>query len=373
VAVCPTKAITLQDITDKRIRPILSEFDSGMKGRKAIYKPFPQAVPNKPLIDKENCMYFNNDGACQVCKEVCEINAIDYDMKEETTEVNVGNIILATGFKTFDANRTQKEYGYGVYPNVLTSLELERFLNASGPTDGNLYQRSRDENGKFILSPEKKLPESIAFIHCVGSRNRNYNKYCSRVCCMYSLKLAHLVKERSPEAKVFEYYIDMRAYGKGYEEFYNRIKEEGINIIRGLATRIEEQDSKLVLHSENILESKLIEQPVDMVILSVGLEPRTDAPDIAEILGIPIDEYGWFSENRRNFNPVETIKPGIFIAGCCQGPKDIPDTVAQASAAASEVLQRISKGKTKLNERNIPLEKIEQELLRLSTTGYDMY
>lgn len=190
---------------------------------------------------------------------------------------------------------------------------------------------------------------------------------------MYSLKLAHLVKERLPDAKVFEYYIDMRAYGKGYEEFYNRIKEEGINIIRGLATSIEEQDSKLVLHSENILEGELIEQPVDMVILSVGLESRPDSSHIAEILGIPIDEYGWFSENRRNFNPVETINPGIFIAGCCQGPKDIPDTVAQASAAASEVLKRISKGKTKLNERNISLENIEQELFKLSTTGDDKY
>lgn len=365
VSVCPTGAITLEDITEKRINPVLSEFDLGLKERKPIYKSFPQAVPNRTVIDKENCMYFNNNGACQVCKEVCEFNAIDYSMQDEIIEVEVGNVVVATGFKTFDASLAQ-EYGYGKYPNVFTSLEIERMLNSSGPTNGNLLLRTRDQFGDFIFSPENKKPKSVAIIHCVGSRDRNYNEYCSRVCCMYSLKLSHLVKEKSPGARVFEYYIDMRAYGKGYEEFYNRIKRESVNIVRGLPNLEGEKDGRLILRGEDIVNDKLTVREVDMVILSVGLEPTNDASRLSEMLGITADENGWYTEAGNNMDPVGTFSKGVFIAGACQGPKDIPDTVVQASAAASRILQSISKGKIEKSVKDIPLENIEHEVSRLS-------
>lgn len=357
VAVCPTDAITLKDITDKRIRPILSEFELGLKGRKPIYKPFPQAVPSKPLIDRENCMYFNNNGACQVCKEVCEFNAIEYEMQDETVEVEVGNVIVATGFKIFDATRAE-QYAYGKHPNVLTSLELERIINASGPTSGDIVMRVKDQKGDTIFSPEGAKPGTVAIIHCVGSRDHNHNKYCSRVCCMYSLKLAHLVKEKLPEAEVLEYYIDMRAFGKGYEEFYERIREEGVHVIRGKTAKIEAEKERLSIRGEDMLAGKLVEKEVDMVILSVGLEPTEDAAGLSDMLGIRQDQYGWFTEANRNSDPVGTFKGGITIAGTCQGPKDIPDTVAQASAAASRVIQSIKKGKIKAGMKDLSPEEI---------------
>lgn len=365
VAVCPTNAITLKDITDKRIKPILSGFELGLKDRKAIYKSFPQAVPNIPLIDRENCMYFNNNGACQVCKEVCEFNAIDYEMEDETIEIEVGNIIVATGFKIFDAKRAD-QYGYGKHPNVITSLELERIINASGPTNGNIVMREIDDKGNTVFSPENIQPKSVAIIHCVGSRDQNYNKYCSRVCCMYSLKLAHLVNEKLPDAEVYEYYIDMRAFGKGYEEFYERIKEEGVHIIRGRTAKIEENNGRLFIRGEDILAGKLVEQEVDMAILSVGLEPREDASELREMLDIKQDQNGWFAEANSNSDPVGTYTGGITIAGACQGPKDIPDTVAQASAAASRVIQSIKKGKTKKSIKDLSLEEIVTKASKIS-------
>jgi heterodisulfide reductase subunit A len=278
----------------------------------------------------------------------------------------VGNIIVAIGFKIFDAARIE-HFGYGKFMNVLTSLEFERLVNAAGPTGGYICSRTVDKKGNRIFSPETDEPKSVALIHCVGSRDENYNKYCSKVCCMYSLKLAHLIKEKLPDAEVYEYFIDMRAFGKGYEEFYERIKREKVHLIRGRTAKIEEVNGQLLLRSEDILNNSLIEHKVDMVILAVGLEPSEDALKISEMLGIPLSEDGWFKEANYNSDPVNTIAGGVFIAGVCQGPKDIPDTVAQASAAASRVLQVILKGKIARGIKDIPLEKIEARVKELST------
>jgi len=343
-----------------------SEFDSGTALRKAIYIPFPQAVPNKYLIDAENCLYVKN-GKCGVCVKACPVlNCINLDEKDEEIEITVGNIIVAIGFKIFDARRI-KHFGYGKFLNVLTSLEFERLVNAAGPTGGHICSRTMDKKGNWIFSPETDEPKSVALIHCVGSRDENYNRYCSKVCCMYSLKLAHLVKEKLPDAEVYEYFIDMRAFGKGYEEFYERIKRENVHLIRGRTAKIEEVDGQLLLRSEDILKNSLIEQKVDMVILAVGLEPAEDMKTISQMLGIPQSDDGWFKETNYNSDPVNTITGGIFIAGVCQGPKDIPDTVAQASAAASRVLQVILKGKIARGIKDVPLERIETKVKELST------
>jgi len=334
-----------------------SEFDNGTTLRKAIYIPFPQAVPNKYLIDAESCTYVKS-GKCGVCVKICPVkDCINLDEQDQEVEITVGNIIVATGFKTFDPARAEK-FGYGKYPNVVTSLEFERLVNAGGPTGGFIRFRGQDKKGNWLFSPDNNEPGSIALIHCIGSRDENYNHYCSRVCCMYSLKLAHLIKEKIPDAEVYEYYIDMRAFGKGYEEFYERIKNEGIHIIRGKTASVKESNGQLLVRSEDIHKERIIEQKVDMVVLAVGLEPREDAGEISEMLGLERDKDGWFTETNYLADPTSTFRGGITIAGLCQGPKDIPDTVAQASAAASRVLQSIMRGKVKKDLKEIPLETI---------------
>jgi heterodisulfide reductase subunit A len=342
-----------------------SEFDTGTTLRKAIYIPFPQAVPNKYLIDADSCTYVKN-GKCGVCVKVCPVaDCINLDEQDQEVEITVGNIIVATGFKTFDPTRAE-QFAYGRYPNVVTSLEFERLVNAAGPTGGMIRFRSEDKKGNRIFSPDSDEPKSIALIHCVGSRDENYNKYCSRVCCMYSLKLAHLIKEKIPEAHVYEYYIDMRAFGKGYEEFSERIKEEGIQIIRGRTAQVKEADGQLLVRSEEICEERILEQKVDMVILSVGLEPREDAKELAGMLGLRTGADGWFVEANYLTDPVGTFTGGIFIAGVCQGPKDIPDTVAQASAATSRVLQSIIRGKIRRSIKNLKTEEIIKNAREIS-------
>lgn len=348
---CPTK--------------VPSEFDSGTTLRKAVYIPFPQAVPNKYMVDPAHCRFIL-EGKCGVCVKACPVeDCINLDAKDETVEITVGNIILATGFKPFDASRIE-DYGYGRYPNVVTSLEFERLVNASGPTGGKIKLRTQDKKGNWIFDPESDEPRSLAIIHCVGSRDRNYNAFCSRVCCMYSLKLAHLVKEKLPDARVSEYYIDMRAFGKGYEEFYNRIKREGVHITRGRPAKIEEVDGHLLVRSEDILNNILIEDTVDMVVLAVGLEPGNDTGTLSRMLGVPTTEDGWFMEANNIFDPVNTRVGGVTLAGACQGPKDIPSSVAQASAAASRVLQSIVRQKVSKNVSDLSLKKIEENVQQLS-------
>jgi len=347
-----------------------SEFDAGTTMRKAIYMPFPQAVPNKYLIDAEICTYVQK-GKCGNCVKACPVeNCINLDEKDETIEVNVGNIIVATGFKTFDATRME-QYGYGQFPNVVTSLELERLVNAAGPTGGEIVMRSQDKKGNWIFDSEGKVPKSFALIHCVGSRDENHNKYCSRVCCMYSLKLAHLIKEKIPEAEVFEYYIDMRAFGKGYEEFYKRIEEEGVHLIRGKTAKIEKNGEGLILRTEDIEQECITEQKVEMVVLSVGLEPGADTNNIASELGISQSSDGWLEESDSLSNTNGTYNGGIILAGTCQGPKDIPDSVVQGSAAASQVIQSIERKSIPKSLKNIPLKDIKQKAMEFSPTNGD--
>jgi heterodisulfide reductase subunit A len=318
---------------------VSSEFDCGLGKRKAIYRPFPQAVPSTPVIDRDHCLYFTK-GVCRVCEKFCPRGAIDFDQKERSFEVQVGSAIIATGFDLFDASRV-KEYGYGKFPNVITSLEFERLTHASGPTAGKIILK----NGKS--------PESVAIVHCVGSRDINYNEYCSRVCCMYSLKTAHLVKEKT-DAKVYEFYIDMRAFGKGYEEFYKRLMREDVTFSRGRVAEItnvpqnSSENGKLIVVAEDTLLSIVKRIPVDMVILSVGLEPRKDAQQLAHIFRISRSKDGFFLEKHPKLAPVSTAGDGIFIAGSCQGPKDIPDSVAQGAAAAANVLSLIDRKEVEL-------------------------
>ena len=316
-----------------------SEFDCNIGKRKAIYRPFPQAVPGTPVIDREHCLYFTK-GACRVCEKFCPRGAIDFEQKERTIEVPVGTAIIATGFDVFDASRV-KEYGYGRLPNVITSLEFERLTHASGPTSGK------------ILLKNGKAPETVAIIHCVGSRDHNYNEYCSRVCCMYSLKTAHLVHEKT-DAKVYEFYIDMRAFGKGYEEFYKRLLEEDVTFVRGRVAEVSEvaqnpsEKGKLVIVAEDTLLGMVRRIPVDMVILSVGLEPRRDVVEVAHTFSISRSRDGFFLEKHPKLAPVSTAADGIFVAGACQGPKDIPDSVAQGGAAAANVLSLIDRKEVEL-------------------------
>jgi heterodisulfide reductase subunit A len=323
-----------------------SDFDMGIATRKSIFMPFPQAVPNTYMIDAAHCQWVQSEGKkCGACAKKCAKNAIHLDAQDEIVELEVGNIIVATGYETFDAGRIER-YGYGRYPNVLNSLEFERLTNASGPTGGKIVMKTKRLNKKskqeeWVFEPDGPKPRSVAIVHCVGSRDQNYNAYCSRVCCMYSLKFAHLVREKCPEATCYEYYIDMRAYGKGYEEFFERVHEEGVHIVQGRSAMVEERDSQLYIKGEDVLNNRLVELPVDMVLLAVGLQPSPDSAELAGKLGISRDKDGWFRELDYNAEPNCTGRPGIFVAGVCQGPKDIPDTVAQASAAASYVLSSI--------------------------------
>jgi len=316
-----------------------SEFDCGLGKRKAIYRPFPQAVPSIPVIDREHCLYFTK-GICKVCVKFCPKGAIDFEQKEKFLDVQVGSVILATGFDLFDASRV-KEYGYGKFANVITSLEFERLTHASGPTGGK------------ILLKNGKNPETVAIVHCVGSRDQNYNEYCSRVCCMYSLKTAHLVHEKT-DAKVYEFYIDMRAFGKGYEEFYKRLLREDVTFVRGRVAEITDvaqdpsEKGRLIVVAEDTLLGIVRRIPVDLVVLSMGLEPRRDATQVAHTFRIGRSKDGFFLEKHPKLAPVSTASDGMFIAGSCQGPKDIPDSVAQGAAAAANVLSLIDRKEVEL-------------------------
>jgi len=308
-------------------------FEAGMAKRKAVYTPFPQAVPKYPVIDDQTCVYFSK-GTCKACQKFCPTNAIDFDQKDEILTIEVGNIILATGFDLFDVKRIP-QYGYGRLANVYTNLEFERLCNAAGPTGGNI-----------VLRDGKTVPKAVGIVHCVGSRDQNYNPYCSAICCMQSLKFAHLVHERTG-AEVYNFYIDIRTPSKGYEEFYQRLLEEGTRFVRGKvaeitdATRSPEEEGKLIVQVEDTLIGKQRRIPLDMVILSAGLQARHDAKDVAKMFGIACSAENWYTERHPKLDPVATMTEGIYIAGCAQGPKDIPASVAQGAAAAARILGKI--------------------------------
>lgn len=314
-------------------------FEAGLGQRKVIYRPFPQAVPKYPVIDTENCVYFQR-GKCKACQIFCPTtpNSIDFEQEDELLELEVGNVILATGYDLFDTKRIP-QYGYGQLANVFTSLEFERMVNASGPTSGKIVMRD-------MATP----PESVAIIHCVGSRDKNYHEYCSKVCCMYSLKFAHLVHERLPDTEVYNCYIDMRTPGKGYEEFYHRLLDEGVHFIRGKVAEVTDvarlpgEEGKLVVQVEDTLIGKQRRVPVDMVILSPAMEARHDSKEISNLFSMGCDFDGFFTERHPKLDPVATMTEGVMVAGACQGPKDVPDTVVQGAAAAARVAGLISRG-----------------------------
>ncbi len=348
-----------------------SEFDVGIANRKAVYIPFPQAVPNSYLIDAGVCQYVLSDGKkCGACLKKCAKEAIHFDEKDQVLELKVGNIIVTTGYDTFDARRIER-YGYGTLPNILTSLEFERLTNASGPTGGKIVMKTkkfnkRTKSDEWVFDADGPQPRAVAIIHCVGSRDQNFNPYCSRVCCMYSLKFGHLVREKLPDAVCYEYYIDMRAFGKGYEEFFERVKDEGVFVVRGRSANITERDGRIIVKGEDILADTVVEIPVDMVLLAVGLQPTADTPHLASMLGIERVQDGWYQEMEYNVEPTSTERGGIFVAGVCQGPKDIPDTVAQASAVAAKVLKSIVSGKAPGSRERITLIEIEQRAMALA-------
>jgi heterodisulfide reductase subunit A len=314
----------------------VSEWDEGLVKRKAIYIPFPQAVPQKPVIDRESCTYFIK-GKCKLCQKVCEQKAIDYEQQDTFTTVKAGAVIVSTGYDLMNTKPLVK-YGYGKYPGVYSALEVERLFNSAGPTGGKVTLR------------DGKEPQAIAIMHCIGSRDKNNYEHCSRVCCMYSLKFSHLFKEKT-SADVYQFYIDMRAAGKGYEEFYNRIIEEDVKFIRGKGARVAEsadEPGRLIVEAEDTITGKFIKLPVDMVVLSPAMIPRADSKDVARLFNLSTDKYGFFMERHPKLAPLSTMSEGVFIAGVCQSPKDIPDTVAQANGAAAEALTIVVKDKMEL-------------------------
>jgi heterodisulfide reductase subunit A len=311
-------------------------FEAGFGQRKAIYTPFPQAVPRTPVIDTDACVWFQRQ-KCRVCEKVCPAGAIDYEQQDQIVELEVGNIILATGWQFFDCTKLP-QYGFGRLPNVYTAMEFERMCNAAGPT-----------GGKIVLRDGKTEPESVAIVHCVGSRDSQHHSYCSNVCCMAALKFGHLVLEKT-KADVYSFYIDLRTAHKDYEEFYQRLLGEGMHFVRGKVAEVTNADrmpletGKLIVQLEDTLLGRQRRVPVDMVILMGALEPQADATQLGRRCGIACGAAGWFTERHPKLDPVATMTDGIFVAGVCQGPKDIPASVVQGAAAAARVAGMIAKG-----------------------------
>ena len=313
-----------------------NEFDVGLAIRHAIYTPFAQAVPSTYIIDMDMCL--NKEGVitCDKCIKACERQTIVFEMKQETLELEVGTIIVATGADVFDPS-SLPYYGYGKYPDVITSLEFERLINAGGPSGGHLMRLS-----------DMQIPESVAFIQCVGSRaDKSGKRYCSNVCCMNTIKDSLLIKEHWPETEIYVFYIDIRAFGKGFEDLYRRAKSEGVKFIRGIPAEIldDRKTHNLWLIGENTLQKELYKIQVGMVILSVGLEPREDCETIQRLLTLSRTQDGFFMEAHPKLRPVDAATGGIFFAGCAEGPKDIKDSVTQASAAAARSGILMAKGK----------------------------
>jgi heterodisulfide reductase subunit A len=289
------------------------------------------------VAEAQRCLNCGVCSECMECIKACQANSIVQDMEDETVEVEVGNIIVATGYDSFDPTPLY-QYGYGRLDNVLSALEFERMINASGPTAGE------------VLLKDGSHPKTVGIIHCVGSRDEKYHEYCSQVCCMYSMKLGHMIREHVPGAQIIDFYIDLRCVGKAFEEFYNRVLDEGTNFIRGRPAEVTniaerpEEEGKLIIIGEDTLVGRQRRVPVDLVILSTALEPRADAGDVARMFGVSRSADGFFLEKHPKLDPVATMNDGIFVVGCCQSPKDIPNTVAQASAAAARALAAISAG-----------------------------
>ncbi|OAT84836.1 CoB--CoM heterodisulfide reductase iron-sulfur subunit A family protein [Desulfotomaculum copahuensis] len=324
-----------------------SEYDQGLGTRKAIYVSFPQAVPNKPVIDRAHCRRFTR-GKCGVCQQVCPSGAVDYAQEDVLFEEEVGAVVLATGYDLFDWTRAYGEYGYGRYPNVITGLQFERMNNANGPTGGKIRRPS-----------DGGVPENVVFIQCVGSRDEAKGKeYCSRVCCLYTAKQARQVLEKIPGAKVHVFYIDVRCAGKAYEEFYQDAVARGACYIRGRVSKIYPTGDKLMVRGADTLLGRPVEIEAGLVVLATAMVPGAGGAELARLAGVSTGKDGFFQEIHPKLRPVESSTAGIFLAGSCQGPRDIPDTVAHAGAAAVKVCALFARGEiitepvvARINER----------------------
>jgi heterodisulfide reductase subunit A len=304
-------------------KKIPSEFDMGLGTRKAIYTPFTQAVPNVPVIDRENCIFFTKE-KCQICSKVCPTNAVNYEQEDELITEKFGAIVVASGFEQFDWT-VYGEYGGGTIPNIITGLHMERMLESSGPTGGHVIRPSDGKEAKDVV-----------FIQCAGSRDEAKGMpYCSRICCMYTAKHALLLKDHQPDSQAFVFYIDIRSGGKNYEEFVKKVqREHGAVYIRGRVSKIYEQGNKLIVCGSDTLTGKPVKIEADLVVLAAAMVPQTDATELAQKLNIPYDKYGFFTEVHPKLEPVSSVTKGIFLTGASQFPRDIPDTVAMSGAAA---------------------------------------
>jgi heterodisulfide reductase subunit A len=320
-----------------KVCPIIApnEFDVGLAVRHGIYTPFAQAVPSTYIIDMNLCL--NKEGVivCDKCTKACERQAINFEMKPVTEELDVGTIIVATGADVFDASALPN-YGYGKIPNVITSLEFERLINAGGPSGGHLIRPS-----------DKQIPKRVAFVQCVGSRSDKSGRlYCSNVCCMNTIKDSLLIKEHWPDTEIYVFYVDIRAYGKGFEDLYKRARKAGVVFIRGLPSDIVEDKKthNVWLIGENTLRKEIYKINADMAILSIGLEARKDSEVIQRLLTLSRNQDGFFLEAHPKLRPVDAATGGVFFAGCAESPKDIKDSVTQASAAAARAGILMAKG-----------------------------
>jgi heterodisulfide reductase subunit A len=319
---CPTK--------------VEDEWQEGLTTRKAIYMMFPQAVPLTATIDRAHCLYFQK-GVCQLCSKVCPAGAIDYEQKSEELDLNVSSIVVATGFQEYEPTEL-KEYGYGRFKDVLTAMEFERLVCASGPTGGHLNRPS-----------DGRLAHRVAFVQCVGSRTHKKGyPYCSSVCCMYATKEAVLIKEHDQAAEVTIFYIDLKVFGKGFQQFVDRAKSHyGVSYVRGRPgeIRLNPLTGGLTVWYEDTVTGDVSSMEADLVVLCTTMIARPENKELAQALGLELDEWGFFKPLNPLTNPVETGMPGVFICGCSHGPRDIPESVAEASGAAAcaaEVARRFA-------------------------------
>ena len=312
---------------EKCPKRVVSEFERGLGRRKAIYTLSPQAVPNKPVLDRESCLHFQRD-RCRVCEKVCPVGAIDLEQEGNTIEERAGCIVVATGYDLYAMDRLG-EYGHGDLANVIDGLAFERMLSASGPTAGQILRPS-----------DGAEPKEVVFVQCAGSRDPELGvPYCSKICCMSTAKHAMLYKHRVPDGQAYVFYIDVRSAGKHYEEFVVRTVEENRTIyLRGKVSRVFEEGDKVVVWGVDTLSDRQVEISADLVVLATPMTPGSGTAQLAKMLGLHTDEAGFLSELDATMRPVETSRAGIFVAGACVGPKDIPETVAQASGAAAKVL-----------------------------------
>ncbi|MBA7614836.1 Ferredoxin-type protein NapF [subsurface metagenome] len=339
----------------EKVCPVVAadEFQQGFSSRKAIYMPFPQAVPSVYILNEHDCLG-HNPIACGKCADVCEKQCIDFDMKDEFVEFDVGAIIVATGMDVYDPTEMD-EYGYTRYENVITSMEFERLISASGPTTGH-----------FIRPTDRETPKHIGFIQCVGSRTRNGkgNPYCSNICCMNTIKDSLLLKDHYPDTDIKVFYIDIRAFGKGFEDLFQRSKQAGVQYIRGVPGEVfEDPNTKnITMTVENTATGAIEDHEFDMVVLSTGVIPRRDSEVIRQLLSLSRTEDGFFMESHPKLKPVDAPTGGVYFAGCVESPKDVKDSVTQASAAAArtEIL---------LNAGQISVEAITSELVPDMCTG----